>query len=309
MRAIRLIRHGAPLIAQDIADPWPQSGEVLIEIRAAGICHSDAHYRAEAGRIPLPRTLGHEIAGTNAISGERVAIHYLLPNGDMIGKEVDGGFAEKIVVPAANLIPIPDHISFEEAAIMMCSTATAYHALRLANFQPGESVAILGFGGLGISALQLARRLGASEIRVVDRVPEKLAIARDLGAIVGHSGAVPNPGVRHGAAVPYNRAEIPRDRELLRNAVDNTNLACTEPSRQLQGRNSEAAEAEDDDRFAGLKVCQPQRVIRGRLELMQMRLDLSRAITRSVPLESDAINAVLDDLDRGTAHLRTVIIV
>ena len=321
MRAIRLIRHGAPLIAQDIADPRPQSGEVLVEIRATGICHSDAHYRAEAGRVPLPRTLGHEIAGTNAISGERVAIHYLLPNGDMIGKEVEGGFAEKMVVPAANLIPIPDHISFEEAAIMMCSTATAYHALRLANFQPGESVAILGFGGLGISALQLARRLGASEIFVVDRVPEKLAIARDLGAIVGHSGAVPNPGVRHGAAVPYNTdglKAVPHI-DVALDFAGNAAL-CLDALRALKpsGRLMLVAINLREFRFdAYADVLSKERRIIGvsdhtreeLLELMQMRLDLSRAITRSVPLESDAINAVLDDLDRGTAHLRTVIIV
>src|SRR2546423_3994089 len=65
---------------------------------------------------------------------------------------------------------------------MMCSTATALHALRLAGLQPGESVAILGFGGLGISALQLAKKMGTASIHVVDRVPEKLAIAVTLGA-------------------------------------------------------------------------------------------------------------------------------
>src|SRR5204863_2674230 len=96
LRAIRLLRYGAPLIAQDIPDPIPRSGEVLIEIRAAGICHSDAHYRSEPGRVALPRTLGHEIAGVIAGTDKRVALHYLHPNGDMIGKDVDGGYAEKI---------------------------------------------------------------------------------------------------------------------------------------------------------------------------------------------------------------------
>src|SRR6266496_785131 len=100
LRAIRLVRHGAPLVEQDIAEPAPRDGEVLMEIRAAGICHSDAHYRADPGRVPLPRTLGHEIAGINVATGERVAVHYLFANGDMIGKERDGGYAEKIVVPA-----------------------------------------------------------------------------------------------------------------------------------------------------------------------------------------------------------------
>src|SRR5436309_9307538 len=132
MRAVRLIRCGAALENCDVADPEPRDGEIVVEFRAAGICHSDAHYRAGGGRVNLPVTLGHEIAGVVRRSGERVALHYLLENGDMLGKERDGGWAECIVVPAENAIPIPEEVSFEEAAIMMCSTATAYHALRLA---------------------------------------------------------------------------------------------------------------------------------------------------------------------------------
>src|SRR5262249_38779452 len=102
LRAIRLQRHGAPLIAENIADPLPGAGEVVIDVRAAGVCHSDAHYRVDPKRTTVPRTLGHEIAGINVATGERVGIHYLLPNGDMIGKELDGGYAEKIAVPSAN---------------------------------------------------------------------------------------------------------------------------------------------------------------------------------------------------------------
>jgi propanol-preferring alcohol dehydrogenase len=152
-------------------------------------------------------TLGHEVAGVvSAVGpnvdrvrvGERVALHYLLScgtcercrnygeqfcsTGAMIGKERDGGYAEKIVVPAGNAIPIPDEVSFDIAAIMMCSTATAYHALRLANLQSGESVAVLGFGGLGVSAAQIARAFGASELYAVDVVPEKLELAKSFGA-------------------------------------------------------------------------------------------------------------------------------
>src|SRR5947208_1759757 len=143
MRAIRMLREGAPLVDETIADPVPSAGEVLVEIRCAGICHSDAHYRADASRVRLPLTLGHEIAGVIAGTEQRVALHYLLPNGDMLGKERDGGWAERIAVPAANAIPIPDAISFEQVAIMMCSTATALHALRLATLQHGEAVGIV----------------------------------------------------------------------------------------------------------------------------------------------------------------------
>src|SRR5215467_342348 len=171
MRAIRMLRGAAPLAEQTVDDPIAGDGEVVVDIRCAGICHSDAHYRSDAARVRLPVTLGHEIAGVIAGTNQRVALHYLMPNGDMLGKERDGGYAEKIVVPAANAIPIPDDVSFEQAAIMMCSTATALHALRLASLQRGESVGIIGFGGLGISALHLARKLGASRVAVADVVP------------------------------------------------------------------------------------------------------------------------------------------
>jgi D-arabinose 1-dehydrogenase-like Zn-dependent alcohol dehydrogenase len=295
LRAIRLVRHGAPLIAQDIEDPKPRAGEVLIEIRAAGICHSDAHYRAEAGRVPLPRTLGHEIAGVIAGTRQRVAVHYLLENGDMIGKEVDGGYAEKVVVPAANAIPIPDHVSFEQAAIMMCSTATAYHALRLASFHRGESLGILGFGGLGISALALAQHFGAAAVYVSERVPEKLALAVELGAV---------PGLPKGIDVALDfvgKADLCL--EALRALAPGGRLMLVAINlRQIQF-DAYADVITKERRIIGCSDHTREELI----ELMPMKLDLSRAITRRVPLEASAINDVLDELESGTPHLRTII--
>jgi alcohol dehydrogenase, propanol-preferring len=297
VRAIRLIRHGAPLIAEDIADPLPREGEVLIEIHTAGICHSDAHYHADPGRASVPRTLGHEIAGVNAATGERVAVHYLLHNGDMIGKEVDGGYAEKIVVPAGNAIPIPDHLSFEEAAIMMCSTATAYHALRLASLQRGESVAILGFGGLGFSALQLAKQLGAT-VHVVENVPEKIGLAKEMGATSGRLKPAPHFDValdfvgNAALTLAALRALKPGGRLVL--------VAINLREMRLDAYADILAK---ERRIIGCSDHTRDELI----ELMQMRIDLSRAITRRVPLEAEAINDVLEDLQRGTSHMRTVI--
>jgi len=298
VRAVRLLRHGAPLITENIADPQPRAGEVVIDIRAAGICHSDAHYRTDPARTSVPRTLGHEIAGINSATGERVAVHYLLPNGDMIGKEVDGGYAEKIAVPAGNAVPIPDAVSFEQAAIMMCSTATALHALRLAALQPGESVAILGFGGLGISALQLAKRLGASELRVVDRVPEKLALAKKLGAADGLK-PVPHLDVALDFAgnadltLQALRALKPGGRLML--VAINLREFRFDAYSDVLGK---------ERRIIGVSDHTREELV----ELMQMGLDLSAAITRRVKLDAEAINDALDDLDRGTAQLRTVIV-
>src|SRR5207253_8068052 len=124
MRAVRLLRFGAPLRDEEIPERAPGDGETRVQIRAAGICHSDAHYRAGGGRVALPITLGHEIAGVTE-RGERVAIHYLLADGSMIGKDADGGYAEAIVVPRARRIAIAAPVPCEEADILMCSTATA----------------------------------------------------------------------------------------------------------------------------------------------------------------------------------------
>ncbi|HSH38094.1 MAG TPA: zinc-binding dehydrogenase, partial [Chthoniobacterales bacterium] len=101
----------------------------------------------------------------------------------MIGKHRDGGYAEFIKAPARSLFPLPDEIAFAQGAIMMCSSATALHALNKARLKRGESVAIFGFGGLGYSALQLARAFDCGAIYVVDINPAKLASAAALGAI------------------------------------------------------------------------------------------------------------------------------
>src|SRR5439155_15143684 len=185
------------------------SSDVLIRIEAAGICHSDAHYRAgisEFDRLPL--TLGHEVAGTveriskavtNVAPGDRVCVHYLVHcgscefcvrgleqfciKGQMIGRHRDGGYAEFIKVPARNAFVLPDEIPFEHGAIMMCSSATVLHALNKARLKSGESVAIFGFGGLGFSALQLAKAFGCHEVYVVDINPAKLASITTFGGI------------------------------------------------------------------------------------------------------------------------------
>jgi len=104
-------------------------------------------------------------------------------SGQMIGNRRDGGYAEFINVPAKNVFALPDEISFEVGAIMMCSSATALHALNKARLKPGESVAIFGFGGLGFSALQLARALGCGAIYIVEINPAKLASAANLRAV------------------------------------------------------------------------------------------------------------------------------
>ena len=101
----------------------------------------------------------------------------------MIGKDRAGGYAQFIKVPGANAFPLPDEIPFEIGAIMMCSSATALHALNKARSKAGESIAIFGFGGLGFSALQLARAYDCGNVYVVEINAAKLASAARMGAI------------------------------------------------------------------------------------------------------------------------------
>jgi 2-desacetyl-2-hydroxyethyl bacteriochlorophyllide A dehydrogenase len=321
MRAVRLPALNAPLSDVEIDDAPPGPGEVQVRIEACGICHSDAHYRSGFGNIATPRTLGHEIAGvvadagpqvTGIAAGDRVAIHYLLScgtcrycsnageqfceRGRMIGKHVDGGFAESIRVPARNAIPIPANVPIDVAAVMMCSTATAYHALQVAGFRSGKSVVILGLGGLGISAMQLSLALGASVVAAVDVVPEKLAGYRTVRAGDEFDIALDFTG-RPDVIIDALRRLAPRGTLVL---VALSEAAITfNPYRDVLGK---------ERRIIGCSDHLREEL----MELMDLvatgKLKLDGAISRRVPLEAKAINEVLDELDRGTTALRSVVI-
>lgn len=339
MHAIRLTEQQQPLQHADLSEPAPGKGEVVVDVQRAGICHTDAHYRAGTGKTTLPVTLGHEIAGVVSAVGEgvegiregqRVAVHYLFscgtcercrrygeqfcPEGGMIGKERDGGYAQRVVIPAVNAIPIPDGVSSDVAAIMMCSTATAYHALRLGSIQKGDRVAVLGFGGLGVSAVQLARALGAAEVFAVDVVPEKLELAASFGAKPLDAREIPVHKAILGAT---DGKGVDVAVEFTGNAnVARGGLRSLSPGGRLMivAINLRAMEF---DPFTDLLV-RERRIIgcsdHTRQELVELlelarkgEIDLSRAITRTVPLEAGAVNGVLDDLEKGSGHLRTVI--
>lgn len=303
MHAVRLTRLQSPLINDEIDDPSAGPGETVVEIRAAGICHSDAHYRAGGGTVALPLTLGHEIAGVIAGTDRRVALHYLHSDGRMLGKEVDGGYAERIVVPEANLVAIPDGVPFDAAAVMMCSTATAYHALRLASLRAGESVAIIGFGGLGASSAQLAKVMGASKVFAVDRVRDKLDLAQSFGAIPAGIEELRDIDIAldfagHPPTTLAALRSLRRGGRIMIVAINLRELAI-DPYRDVLANERHIIGVSDHTRDELVEVLELAR---------QGSLDMSRAITRRVPLDAAAINGVLDDLDAGTGHLRTVIV-
>ena len=209
MRAVRLTQVGKPLQEAEIDRPEIGAFDVLIRVAAAGICHSDAHYRAGMSKIDrLPLTLGHEVAGrveevgrnvTHLSTGDRVCVHYLVHCGSCEfcvrsleqfcrswrdDWQTSGRRLCRIIkVPGANAFSLPDEIPFEVGAIMMCSSATALHALNKVRFEAGESIAIFGFGGLGILALQLARAFDCEDVYVIEINTAKLASAASMGAM------------------------------------------------------------------------------------------------------------------------------
>ncbi len=340
MKAVRLIKVGKPLRLETL--PVPQIGpeDVLVRVHAAGICHSDAHYRAGVSRVsPLPMTLGHEIAGVAAetganvkhiAKGARVCVHYLATcglchfcfagqeqfcdTGQMIGKERDGGYAEFVRVPARSLFVLPDEIPFVQGAIMMCSSATALHALRKAHMQAGESVAVFGFGGLGFSAVQLAKALGAGDIFAVEINPNKLRTAARFGAIPIDAGKGDAAGqimaATKGRGVDVALELIGRPEtmdgavrclgRLGRAALAGLTRQSFPVSPYDNLLNKEAHIIGVSDHLASeLPLL---------LELARGgKLQIPAAVTRIIPLEAKAINAALDGLEATTDHIRTVI--
>jgi len=341
MKAVRLVEAGRPLELHNIPMPPTGDDDVLVRVKAAGICHSDAHYRAGISPVdPLPLTLGHEVAGVvESIGrnvkqfqvGERVCLHYMATcgtcawcgkghdqfcvTGAMIGKTRDGGYAEFIVVPARSVFSLPDEISFEHGAIMMCSSATSLHALKKARLQPGETVAIFGAGGLGMSAIQLAKALGAREIFAVDIQPNKLDLARSLGAVpIDARAGDPVQRIRNqtggrGVDVALELIGLPL---TMQQSV--RSLACQgraalagitaadfaiAPYRELISREAEIIGV--SDHLAA--------EIPALLEFARSgKLNLSKIVTRTVALDAKAINAVLDRLERFGEDVRVVIV-
>ena len=341
MKAVRLVRVGSPLEMQDIAVPAIGDRDVLVRVRAAGICHSDAHYRAGTSPVrPLPMTLGHEVAGvvekagasvTTAKPGDRVCLHYnvtcgyctwcaggneqFCPHGLMIGHYTDGGFAEYIAVPARNALPLPAEIPFEQGATLMCASATAYHALRKAGLRAGETAAIIGVGGLGISAVQLARAFGALTVFAVDIREESLRLAASYGALPVNARSVdPVAEIRRqtGGRGADVAVELIGMSKTMHQAVQ-----CLAPLGRavLVGITREPLTLNTYNEVLGGEaqvIGSNDHLLSELPTVIEMArrkiLDTSRVVTRSVPLEEGAINEALDRLEKFSGGIRTVVV-
>ena len=193
MKAIRIHEDGGPEVLryEDAPDPDAGDGEVLIRLRAASLNRLDLWVRQGLPSVPKPRILGADGAGLDE-SGRRVVINPGIEHGDrvsVVGEHMDGTHAELIAVPESNVYPIPDELSFEDAAAFPLVFETVYRMLvTRAGLREGEWVLVWGVGsGIGTSALQLAKALGGRVV-ATSSSDEKLARARELGAdaVVNH---------------------------------------------------------------------------------------------------------------------------
>lgn len=209
MKAMVLREYNHPLKLEEVDVPKIEPGEVLIKVKACGVCASNVKYveGAYPSVLKLPHILGHEPAGEiveigpgvqGFTRGDRVCVYIFIPCGEClycskgeennciavkrIGMEVSGAYAECIKAPVRNVFKIPEGMTYDEASVLADAAATSFHALReKAKVRVGEDVVIIGVGSLGINAVQIAKAAGARVI-AIDITPSKLEFARRYGA-------------------------------------------------------------------------------------------------------------------------------
>jgi alcohol dehydrogenase, propanol-preferring len=221
MEAARIIEPKESLQIQHLETPKPKGSQVLIKVNSSGVCHSDIHlweggYEGPSGQflkatdrgVKYPLTPGHEIAGTVESMGEeaegfnknervivfpwigeglcpacRIGQENLCDKPRSLGIYTDGGYADYVLVPSYKyLVKLDEDMDLDASATLSCSALTAYGAVRNANLKPNDNVVIVGAGGLGLMAIQLAKTVTGARIIALDLDDEKLDIAKKNGA-------------------------------------------------------------------------------------------------------------------------------
>ncbi len=209
MRAAVLTEYGQPLDLIGMPDPVPGPGQVVVDIRACGVCGSDLFLQKGGFDSTMPVVPGHEASGVVTTVGDGVdtdligrpaALYYIDHCGECrvcragrvnmclgvrrMGVEFDGAFADRVLVSARSIIPVSEEDDPAAVAVLTDAVATPYHALvRVAKVRPGETVAVFGAGGIGSNAVQLAKHLGC-RVLAISRSATSLDLARRLGADV-----------------------------------------------------------------------------------------------------------------------------
>jgi propanol-preferring alcohol dehydrogenase len=221
MKSAKIIEINQPLQIQESKTPKPKGSQVLVKVQSSGVCHSDIHlweggYEGPQGQflkttdrgVKYPLTPGHEIAGIIDSLGEqsegfkknekvlvypwigdglcpacRIGEENLCDKPRSLGIYNDGGYADYVLVPSYKyLIKLGDEIDIDTSAPLSCSALTAYGAVKNGNLTPNDNVVIVGTGGLGLMAIQLAKAITGSRIIALDRDDEKLKAAKHNGA-------------------------------------------------------------------------------------------------------------------------------
>ncbi|PZG01119.1 alcohol dehydrogenase catalytic domain-containing protein [Micromonospora deserti] len=222
MRALVARATGGPLWVEDVELPAPGPGEVRVAVRAAGVCHSDLSMVNGTLAAPYPLVLGHEAAGVvvgtgagvdRVRPGAHVVLNWAPPcrrcwycgrdepwlcertgspaaarghtaTGEALHVTLGlGALAEEVVVPQDGVIPVPAGLPFEAAALLGCAVLTGVGAVRrTAQVAPGDSVAVIGLGGVGLSVVSAARAAGADPVLAIDVSPAKAGLAGPAGA-------------------------------------------------------------------------------------------------------------------------------
>jgi propanol-preferring alcohol dehydrogenase len=220
MKAVLLEQAGPiedkPLRLREVADPTPSATQIVIKVGACGVCRSNLHM-IEGDWLPatpasLPIIPGHEVVGTvssvgSAVThlavGDRVGVQpiwatcgvceycfsgreQLCRQRQITGETLDGGYAEYLLAESAYAYPLPDNLSFAEAAPLFCPGITAYGSVTKAALKPGQKVAVLGVGGVGHMVIQMAALTGA-DVYAVTRSSVHQAVAEELGAVGSYS--------------------------------------------------------------------------------------------------------------------------
>lgn len=237
MRAYRLFSSAPietrPLQATDLPIPEPGPGQVRIKVSMCGVCHTDLHtVEGDIHPPQLPVTPGHQVVGvidriavspdTAALNsavrlGQRVGIPWLhwadgtcefcrrgqenlCPNAKFTGFDVDGGYAEYMLAEAGYVLPLPESMSDEQAAPLLCAGIVGFRSLKLADIQPGEKVGLFGFGAAAHLSIQVLTHWRC-QVHVFTRSQAHQAHARELGAAWAGDAS-------HGAAGGLDRAVI-----------------------------------------------------------------------------------------------------
>ena len=221
MKSAKIIEIKRPLQIQENKTPKPKGSQVLVKVQSSGVCHSDIHlweggYEGPQGQflkttdrgVKYPLTPGHEIAGVIDSLGdqtegfaknEKVLVFPWIGEGlcpacrtgeenlcdkpRSLGIYTDGGYADYVLVPSYKyLVKLGDEIDTDTSAPLSCSALTAYGAVKNGNLKPNDNVVIVGTGGLGLMAIQLAKAITGSRIIALDRDDKKLKAAKENGA-------------------------------------------------------------------------------------------------------------------------------